>query len=266
MTLRCRSIAPAVLLVGLCTAGCMQKKDADVSSSATPPPAPVASTPATASTTPQASPAGTAAAPATTLTTATASGPAAATGAEATVGSPTPSADANGVVDTASKQAAAQWVLRQDEIKHDPDGQWAVSATASSSYGNAVGDASWSAQQAAGEPNVAAYADDGHAWAPKTQDGGIEWLDLEYAKPVHASEVRIRESMGSGAVVKVELFDEAGAAHLLWTGNDPTIGLNYLILKLAPTDYKTKRVKVTLATNIIPGWNEIDAVQLVGKP
>jgi hypothetical protein len=25
------------------------------------------------------------------------------------------------------------------------------------------------------------------------------------------------------------------------------------------------RVKVTLATNTIPGWNEIDAVQLVGK-
>ncbi|MGZ6987451.1 MAG: hypothetical protein ACXVH0_00665 [Thermoanaerobaculia bacterium] len=33
------------------------------------------------------------------------------------------------------------------------------------------------------------------------------------------------------------------------------------IIQLAGTD----RVKVTLATNVIPGWNEIDAVQLVGK-
>jgi hypothetical protein len=52
----------------------------------------------------------------------------------------------------------------------------------------------------------------------------------------------------------------------VWQGNDPTTGLNYLILRLKPTDYLTNRVKVTLATNIIPGWDEIDAVQLVGKP
>lgn len=111
-----------------------------------------------------------------------------------------------------------------------------------------------------------AYADDGHAWAPKTQDGGIEWLDLKYGKPVHAAEVRIRESCGSGAVVRVELFDEAGAAHIIWQGVDPTKELNYLILKFKTTDYRVNRVKVTLATNVIPGWNEIDAVQLVGKP
>jgi hypothetical protein len=72
--------------------------------------------------------------------------------------------------------------------------------------------------------------------------------------------------MGSGAVIKVELFDEAGAAHPVWQGADPTKELNYLILKFKPTDYKVNRVKVTLATNAVPGWNEIDAVQLVGKP
>jgi hypothetical protein len=83
---------------------------------------------------------------------------------------------------------------------------------------------------------------------------------------VHASEVRVRESMGSGAVIKVELFDEAGAAHTIWQGVDPTKDLNYLILQFKPTAYTVNRVKVTLATNVIPGWNEIDAVQLVGKP
>jgi len=63
----------------------------------------------------------------------------------------------------------------------------------------------------------------------------------------------------------VELFDEQGSAHTAWAGNDPTTELNYLIVKLSKTEYKTDRVKVTLATNVVPGWNEIDAVQLVGK-
>jgi len=61
------------------------------------------------------------------------------------------------------------------------------------------------------------------------------------------------------------LFDEQGAAHTVWAGNDPTTALNYLILKTPKTVFKTDRVKVTLAANVVSGWNEIDAVQLVGS-
>jgi hypothetical protein len=175
-----------------------------------------------------------------------------------------PDASANGA-ETTAKLAAAAWALKQDEIKNDPKGQWAVQATSSSSYNDAQGTAQWSAGQATGAPNVENYGDNGNAWAPKTPDAGIEWLDLKYAKPVHAEEVRIRESCGSGAVIKVEVFDEQGAAHTVWTGNDPTTELNYLIVKTPKTVFKTDRVKITLATNAVPGWNEIDAVQLVGS-
>ena len=52
---------------------------------------------------------------------------------------------------------------------------------------------------------------------------------------VHAEEVRIRESGGSGSVIKVEVFDEQGAAHTVWAGNDPPTELNYLILKTPKT-------------------------------
>ena len=239
MTLRSGSLILALVL-GLLAAGCMKKQGAEVSSSAP------AAAPSQA-----AAPAGAPAAPA-----------AAATPAAGSAAAP---AD-TGVADTTAKLAAVDWALRQEDIKHDPDGQWASEATASSSYNDAQGDAGWSAKQATGVPDVDKYSDDQHAWAPKTQDGGIEWLDLKYVKPVHASEVRVRESLGSGAVIKVELFDEAGAAHTIWQGADPTKELNYLILKFKTSDYRVNRVKVTLATNIIPGWNEIDAVQLVGKP
>ena len=243
MTLRSGSMVLALVL-GLLVAGCA-KKQAEVSATS-PPAAPAA--PAAPS---QAAPA----APAT---------PAAGTPAAPAAAAAAP-AD-TGVADTTAKLAAVEWALKQDEIKNDPDGQWASEAAASSSYNDAQGDAGWSPKQATGAPNVDKYSDDQHAWAPKTQDGGIEWLDLKYLKPVHASEVRVRESLGSGAVIKVELFDEAGAGHTVWQGVDPTKELNYLILKFKTTEYRVNRVKVTLATNVIPGWNEIDAVQLVGKP
>jgi hypothetical protein len=166
---------------------------------------------------------------------------------------------------TSAKLSGAEWALKQDEIKNDTKGQWAIAATASSTYNDAKGNDGWSANQATGAPNVDKYGDDGKAWTSKTPDAGIEWLDLKYPRPVHPEEIRIRESCGSGAVIKVEVFDEQGAAHTAWAGNDPTTDLNYLIIKLPTTAYKTDRVKITLATNVVPGWNEIDAVQLVGS-
>ena len=166
--------------------------------------------------------------------------------------------------ETTAKMAAVDWALKQDEIKTDPNGQWAIQATASSTYNDAQGTAPWSANQATGAPNVDKYGDNGAAWTTKTADGGIEWLDLKYPRPVHATEVRVRESCGSGAVIKIEVYDEAGGAHSVWQGNDPTTELNYLLVKFPKTTFKTDRVKVTLATNVVAGWNEIDAVQLVG--
>jgi hypothetical protein len=165
----------------------------------------------------------------------------------------------------AAKAAAVESALKDDAIKNDPDGQWAIQAKASSSYQDAEGEAAWSANQATGAPNVERYADDGKAWTSKSPDGGIEWLDLTFPKAVFATEVRIRESCGSGAVIKVEVFDDKGTPHTVWAGNDPTKELNYFPVKFDKTTYKTDRVKVTLATNVVPGWNEIDAVQLVGK-
>ena len=40
--------------------------------------------------------------------------------------------------------------------------------------------------------------------------------------------------------------------------------IKYFIANFEKTAYKTKVTKITIATNSVPGWNEIDAVQLVG--
>ena len=59
-------------------------------------------------------------------------------------------------------------------------------------------------------------------------------------------------------------FDEQGVPHTVWTGADSTKTLDYLVVEFPKTTFKTGRVKLTLATNVVGGWNEIDAVQLVG--
>lgn len=60
-----------------------------------------------------------------------------------------PAADPNAaVIEQNQKLAAIDWAMKQDEIKHDPNGQWATTATASSSYNNAKETQPWSAAQA----------------------------------------------------------------------------------------------------------------------
>lgn len=166
--------------------------------------------------------------------------------------------------EAARKKEQIEWALKQDEIKNDPNGQWATQAAASSTFNDAKGTASYSANQATGEPNVQVYSTTPQAWSAKTPDSGIEWLELTFAKPVYATAVRVRESSGSGALIKIEVFDDKGASHTVWNGTDSTRDLNYLIADFPKTTFKTNRVKLTLATNVVSGWNQIDAVQLVG--
>jgi hypothetical protein len=191
--------------------------------------------------------------------------PAAAAAAAPIVATAAPAAPAAAVDrETARKQAQIEWALKQDEIRNDPNGQWATQAKASSTFNDAKGNASYSPNQATGEPNVQTYSTTSQAWSSKTADSGIEWIELTFARPVHATAVRVRESSGSGAVIKIELFDEKGVAQTVWSGADPTKELNFLIAEFQKTTFKTNRVKLTLATNVVSGWNQIDAVQLVG--
>jgi hypothetical protein len=140
--------------------------------------------------------------------------------------------------------------------------QWAVDATASSQYGEDA----WSAMQATGEPDVDAYSDDIDAWAPAPSDGTIEWLEVGYAQAVIPTAVTIVENLGNGAVTTVEALDrERGEWVVLWSGTDPSpqqlIGFSP---RLADADFPTDRLRITLDSDLVAGWNEIDAVELVG--
>ena len=174
--------------------------------------------------------------------------------------------------DQSDKEQKIKDALAEEKIVNDTLGQWAIDAEVSTTYGDENGtDKShpYTKFQLIGKPDVENFRDDGRAWVSKDADKGIEWCKVSFEKPVNATEVRIRQNCAPGAIIKVELIDTDGKSHTVWEGPDKTQykenTISYLFAKFERTPYKVKSVKITLATNAVVGWNEIDAVQLVGN-
>lgn len=145
----------------------------------------------------------------------------------------------------------------------DPKGQWASSARASSEYG-AV---NYSASRATGAPNVRFYGDNAQAWATRLADAADEWIELTFANPVPAAGVRVRQNFNPGAIVRVDLIDTAGGVQTVFQGTDtnvyPRAGIGWLVVPFPTTAQPIERVRLSLDSVAVRGWNEIDAVQLV---
>jgi hypothetical protein len=123
----------------------------------------------------------------------------------------------------------------------------------------------WGTEQLIGPPDTPTAGDQRTAWASATQDGGDEWLLLTYETEVEVAEVRVRETYNPGAVSKVVAIADDNTEVVLWEGEDPT--------REAPSDFvatpqvqaRARQIRVTLDSDRVRGWNEIDAVELVGK-
>jgi hypothetical protein len=175
--------------------------------------------------------------------------------------------------------AVSSCMLFQKEEPPQPPSeirQWAVSASASDAYGGLYGGNrdDQSSYAATGEPDVSKCEDSQMAWTASKEDNGEQWLELGYEKEVYVSSVRIRETFGQGAVIKVEIMDnEKGTYEKIFEGKDKNkqcpgyFETKYefkegnITKSMAP--FLTDKVKITFDTDI-KGWNEIDAVELVG--
>jgi hypothetical protein len=148
----------------------------------------------------------------------------------------------------------------------DPNGQWAATAFASSEYRLT----DYSAARATGAPDVTRYGDSPLSWASRLADSGYEWLELTFSNAVPGVAVRVRQNYNPGAISKVELFDTSGAAVSVYSGPDtntyPANQLSWFIARFTRTAQPVQRVRLTLDSARVRGWNEIDAVQLVTGP
>jgi hypothetical protein len=147
-----------------------------------------------------------------------------------------------------------------DGITVDGEGrvhQWAGDASASSEYTAS----DWSARQAIGPPD-SSEADSRTAWAAKEADGGLEWLRVKFVLPVQARRLRIHENLAPGGIVRVEAVGEDGRGSPLWEGTD--LALPWFEIELRGE--VVRDLRIVLDTRKHAGWEEIDAVELVGDP
>jgi hypothetical protein len=119
----------------------------------------------------------------------------------------------------------------------------------------------YEALQATGPANAPGPATDSAlAWCPASEDGGQEWIELQYEKSVLAGEIRIHTNYNPGAIVRVLGGTDEGELRELWAGTAPQEPIQ--VIAISPPAAFT-RVKLEIDTAKIPGWNEVDAVALV---
>jgi hypothetical protein len=128
----------------------------------------------------------------------------------------------------------------------------------------AVQKRSWGEEQVVGAPDTATASDAPSAWASRDQDAGPEWLQLDFENAVDVAEVRIRESYNPGAISKVTGIVN-GQEVTLWEGTAQGGAAPRDFVVPVDGNLQANSVVVHLDTARVPGCNEIDAVELVGK-
>jgi hypothetical protein len=126
-------------------------------------------------------------------------------------------------------------------------------------------DRAWSAKQLVGEPDTPIDGDLATAWASKNEDMGEVWIELDYERAVRPDAVRVFEPHNPGAVSKVLGKAPSGAWEVLWEGTERPGSAPWTSeIPLAGRSFATATIRIVLDTNRVGGWNEIDAVELVG--
>ncbi len=161
----------------------------------------------------------------------------------------------------------------------DPSGTWqkvmsaeevrnlsrAMDSAMQASVTKLPGGPSWSPGRAAGAPDTAGHGDYSTAWASQSPDSGKEWLQVKYQKSVEISEINIHETYNPGAISKVSALMPDGSERVIWEGTmDPGQDVIERAVKVPP-GVRSDQIRIELDTSRVPGWNEIDAVELVGR-
>jgi len=143
--------------------------------------------------------------------------------------------------------------------------QWSISAEASTEFANPE----WGAEQVVGKPDVPGCGDYQFAWASAASDS-IGTLEVSFSASVYPLEIVIHESYNPDQVVKVEVFDpETGGYYAVLQKNPVQVDRPcpyQLIIPVEGIGFKTNLVRITVDQSQLGlGWNEIDAVQLIGS-
>ena len=141
--------------------------------------------------------------------------------------------------------------------------QWAVGAEASTEFA----DPEWAAIQAIDAPNTARCGDYQTAWATAGSDT-VDTLVLTYTLSVHVTGINIVQSYNPNQVSKVELlgvFDRPTSVYDAQPNQVDQPCPYTLSIPVEKTDSQFNKIRITIDQSILGlGWNQIDAVELVG--
>jgi hypothetical protein len=123
---------------------------------------------------------------------------------------------------------------------------------------------SWGPEAACGAPDTPQPGDHACAWATNAEDKKDEWLLLEYPGPVRVTSVEVHENFNPGAVAVIAILTPQGEEIELWRNREvkPADEKGRILQIDLPVGFEVERIKVYLASDAVPGWNEIDAVGL----
>jgi hypothetical protein len=122
----------------------------------------------------------------------------------------------------------------------------------------------WGPEQMVGPPDTEQAGDHPTAWASRDPDGGPEWLQAGFDHPVDLVEVRIRESFNPGAISKVTAMVN-GQEVVLWEGVEARGQAPRDFLVRVEQNIRADSIMVHMDTTRVQGWNEIDAIELIGR-
>lgn len=127
-----------------------------------------------------------------------------------------------------------------------------------------AGRRSWGPEQMIGAPDTERTGDFPTAWASLDPDGGPEWVVVDFPKEVEVGQVRVRETLGPGTIFMVSAILADGSEKILWHGTEPAAEAPVEMEFNPSSQVRSRRIRVQLDTSKVSGWNEIDAVELVG--
>lgn len=127
-----------------------------------------------------------------------------------------------------------------------------------------AGRRSWGPEQMIGAPDTERAGDFPTAWASLDPDGGPEWVVVDFPKEVEVGQVRVRETLGPGTIFMVSAILADGSEKILWHGTEPAAEAPVEMEFNPSSQVRSRRIRVQLDTSKVSGWNEIDAVELVG--
>lgn len=141
--------------------------------------------------------------------------------------------------------------------------QWAKGAEASSEFA----DPEWAAVQASDAPDTPRCGDYQTAWATAGSDT-VETLVLTYTVSVHVTGINIVQSFNPNQITQVELIGVFDRAVSVYDGQPRQVDQPCpytLSIPIEKTEGRFNKIRITVDQSILGmGWNQIDAVELIG--